>query len=49
MSYVNPKTGKWTVIGITSYGIGCGNPKYPGVSIKVSEYLPWIKGVIQAN
>lgn len=34
--------GKWVNIGIVSWGIGCGNPAYPGVYTKVASYLKWI-------
>jgi secreted trypsin-like serine protease len=38
--------GKSTVIGITSWGIGCSQAKYPGVYTKVSEYITWINDQI---
>lgn len=39
--------GKWYQIGITSWGVGCGEPYLPGVFARVSNYLPWIKAVIK--
>ncbi|XP_055713666.1 proclotting enzyme [Phlebotomus papatasi] len=34
--------GKWTQVGIVSWGIGCGKGQYPGVYTRVSNFMPWI-------
>ncbi|XP_030010157.1 enteropeptidase [Sphaeramia orbicularis] len=34
--------GYWTVIGVTSFGIGCGLPQRPGVYARVSAFSSWI-------
>ncbi|CAH2102207.1 unnamed protein product [Euphydryas editha] len=31
------------IIGITSWGQGCGLPRFPGVSTRVSRYTTWIR------
>ncbi|XP_050693068.1 transmembrane protease serine 2-like isoform X2 [Eriocheir sinensis] len=36
------KGGPWTQAGITSWGVGCAKPSYPGVYIRVTDYLDWI-------
>ncbi|XP_061168128.1 plasminogen-like [Saccostrea echinata] len=40
--------GKYTVLGVTSWGRGCGLPNYPGVYANVKSLLPWIRGKLDA-
>lgn len=35
----------WQVVGIVSWGHGCGGPNTPGVYTKVTAYLNWIYSV----
>uniref|UniRef100_A0A8D2KQA1 Peptidase S1 domain-containing protein n=1 Tax=Varanus komodoensis TaxID=61221 RepID=A0A8D2KQA1_VARKO len=37
-----PNDKKHYLIGITSYGIGCGRPKQPGVYVDIANYRHWI-------
>lgn len=41
--------GKWTQVGIVSWGIGCGKGEYPGVYTRVSYFMPWITKNIKKN
>lgn len=36
-------TGNFAVIGVTSFGIGCGRTGIPGAYTKVTNYLDWIR------
>ncbi|XP_030829644.1 uncharacterized protein LOC579807 isoform X2 [Strongylocentrotus purpuratus] len=35
--------GRWHLVGITSYGTGCGDPGFPGVYTRVSSFLDFIE------
>ena len=35
--------GPWLLYGITSWGIGCGDPLHPGVYTRVTELIQWIQ------
>ncbi|XP_055849532.1 venom protease-like isoform X1 [Episyrphus balteatus] len=36
----------YSIIGITSYGQGCGTIGYPAVYTRVFNYIPWIESVV---
>ena len=42
--FVNPAhpRERATLLGITSWGKGCGNPKFPGLYARVSAFVSWI-------
>jgi len=41
--------GKWNIIGVVSWGIGCANPGSPGVYAEVFKVLDWVKSNSQAG
>jgi len=45
---VKKVNGKWTVLGITSWGSGCGAPNKPGVYTRVARFQQWIQDTIRA-
>merc|ERR1711976_1025322 len=41
--YLNEDNGRWQLLGLTRWGIGCALPGRPGVYSKVKYHLDWIK------
>ncbi|KAL7989692.1 hypothetical protein Chor_012358, partial [Crotalus horridus] len=37
-----PDASKYYLIGITSSGVGCGRPKFPGLYVRAASYKKWI-------
>ncbi|XP_023936776.1 uncharacterized protein LOC112044986 isoform X2 [Bicyclus anynana] len=39
------RSGTWQLVGVVSWGIGCGQVGVPGVYVKVAHYLDWISQI----
>ncbi|NXE81796.1 TMPSC protease, partial [Cochlearius cochlearius] len=42
LACIHPSTNKYYLMGIASFGVGCGRPKYPGIYVRLSQYGRWI-------
>ena len=41
--------GKYTLVGVVSWGYGCGMEGYPGVYARVTSVMPWIQNTIGSS
>lgn len=39
------QTGHWKLVGLVSFGYGCGRPLFYGVYTRVANYIEWIEGI----
>ena len=42
----NPKTNRHVLIGIVSWGLDCGNPRYYGIYVRLYNFLHWVHTII---
>jgi secreted trypsin-like serine protease len=45
--YFSPLKHQFEVIGIISFGTGCGHANHSGIYTRVSAYLDWIESIIK--
>ncbi|KAI4499081.1 hypothetical protein M0802_005947 [Mischocyttarus mexicanus] len=41
--FIEKTNSKYEIIGIVSWGLGCANKDVPGIYVKITDYLNWIK------
>ncbi|XP_031201068.1 transmembrane protease serine 5 isoform X5 [Mastomys coucha] len=46
---VCPSGDTWHLVGVVSWGRGCGEPNHPGVYAKVAEFLDWIHDTVRVS
>ncbi|KAM8990915.1 transmembrane protease serine 12 [Ara ararauna] len=42
-----PPTNRYYLMGIASFGVGCGRPRFPGIYVRFSQYRRWIQSELQ--
>jgi secreted trypsin-like serine protease len=47
LMYFSPLKHHFQLIGIISFGTGCGHEHHAGIYTRVSAYLEWIEGIIK--
>ncbi len=45
--YFSPIKYQFEIIGIISFGTGCGHANHSGIYTRVSAYLDWIESIIK--
>jgi len=43
LTWYDTQSGKWKLVGVVSFGIGCGGPSHSGVYAEVETVLDWVK------
>lgn len=44
--HFNDNDSKYRIVGITSFGLSCGNPGFPSIYTRVVDYIDWIEDIV---
>ncbi|XP_033927490.1 transmembrane protease serine 12 [Melopsittacus undulatus] len=45
----HPPTNRFYLLGIASFGVGCGRPLFPGIYVRLSQYRRWLQAELELN
>ncbi|CAH1402815.1 unnamed protein product [Nezara viridula] len=48
LTYLDPETNRYTLVGLVSFGSGVCDPQVPTIFTEVTAFLPWIKSKIKS-